>query len=183
MSPEESKQDEAQAVDVDSQQEESQADDQQRAPSDTDSLRDELQEANDRVLRMQAELDNVRKRHARDGEQQRLYASFDLIRDLLPVLDNLQRAIESAEKNEESGGMLDGVKMVMKHMVATLAQHHCHEINALGEPFDPNYHEAILQQPSTEHAPGTVMGVTQTGYRLHDRVIRPSQVIVAASAQ
>ena len=101
-----------------------------------------------------------------------------LIRDLLPVLDNLQRAI-AAEQGSENNGLLQGVQMVADQLTMTLDQHHCKNIAAEGEPFDPMRHEALLQQPSDEHPAGTVMQVAQTGYQLHDRVIRPAHVIVS----
>ena len=76
----------------------------------------------------------------------------------------------------------DGFQLVKEQLKTVLAQHHCTEIEALHQPFDPHQHEAILQQPSAEHPPGTVLDVVQVGYQLHDRVVRPSQVIVAAAA-
>jgi molecular chaperone GrpE len=142
---------------------------------------DELREANDRALRTQAELENYRRRARREMEDLQRYAGLPLLRDLIPVLDNMQRAIDAAEKAEESSSLLDGLKLVMQQMQSILQQHHCLPIDALGKPFDPNCHEAISQQPSEEHPPGTVMLVAQTGYQLRDRVVRPSQVIVSTA--
>jgi molecular chaperone GrpE len=138
--------------------------------------------ANDRALRCQAELDNYRKRASRDLQDQLRYAELPLMRDLLPVLDNIQRAIEAAEKSSEGGGLLDGVKLVAQQLQDVLARHHCVKIEALHAPFDPHSHQAILQQPSREHPANTVILVTQEGYRLHDRVVRPSQVIVSTNS-
>ena len=146
-----------------------------------ESLRTELNEAQDRALRMQAELENYRKRAAREMQEQRRYAQLPLMRDLLPVLDNMDRAIEAAEKTHDTADLLEGVKMVARQLAEVLERHHCVRIRALGEPFDPHLHEAILQQPSDEHPGGTVMQVTQTGFLLHDRVVRPSQVIVSGA--
>jgi molecular chaperone GrpE len=132
------------------------------------------------LLRTQAELENFRKRARRELEDAQRYASLSLMRDLLPVLDNLNRAIEAAETSESAAGLLDGVKMVADQFGNVLKQYHCVPIDAAGEHFDPNVHEAIAQLPSEEYAAGSVMSVAQTGYVLHDRVVRPSQVIVAA---
>lgn len=144
-------------------------------------LRADLEDASDRVLRAQAELDNFRKRARRELEDERRYAAMPLLRDLLPVLDDIYRAIDAAEKSEQGAGLLDGVRLVAQHLESALAKHDCKRIAALGEPFDPAYHEAISQQPSAEHPPGTVTLVASEGYLLHDRVVRPAQVIVSTS--
>lgn len=152
-----------------------------QAGSQIDGLRAELEEAKDRALRAQAELENYRKRVARQMEEERRYANVPLIRDLLPVWDNIGRAIEAAEKAHETASLLEGFKMVAGQLEGVLARHRCTRIEALDEPFDPNLHEAISQQPSDSHAAGTVLMVTQVGFRLHDRVVRPSQVVVSAA--
>ena len=133
-------------------------------------------------MRCQAELDNYRKRAAREMEDHVRYANIGLIRDLLPVLDNIQRAIEAAEKSTDGSGLLDGVKLVAQQLHGMLEQHHCVKIEALHAPFDPHLHHAILQQPAHEHPANTVIMVTQDGYQLHDRVVRPSQVIVSTNS-
>jgi molecular chaperone GrpE len=142
-------------------------------------LQAELQAAMDRELRCHAELDNFRKRAARELEDCRRYADLSLLRDLLPVLDDVERAIQAAQQNAEAGALLDGFKMVQQHLEDVLKRHHCQPIEALGAPFDPHLHHAVMQQPSDEHPANTVVVVTQNGYRLHDRVVRPSQVIVS----
>ena len=147
-----------------------------------DQLRADLEGARDRVLRSQAELENYRKRAAREIEDHRRYANLPLIRDLLPVLDNLERSIAAAETAPDVAGFLAGVKLVAKQFEDTLVRYHCVRIPALHQPFDPNLHHAILQQPSTEFPPHTVLTVTQSGFQLHERVVRPSQVIVSAAA-
>lgn len=141
----------------------------------------ELDESRQKYARLQAELENFRKRMMRSMDEERRYADLPLLRDLLPVVDNLQRAISAAEKHENASGLLDGVKMVADQLGGVLQRHHCTAIEALDAPFDPHLHEAIAQHPSPTHAPGHVCLVTQVGYQLHDRVIRPSQVIVAAA--
>lgn len=144
------------------------------------SLRAELEAANDRLLRSQAELDNFRKRTRRDMEEERRYAGLPLLRDLLTVVDNLQRAIDAAEQDENNAGLLEGVRMVATQLTGVLEQHNCKPIEAVGAAFDPNLHEAIGHEPTDEHPANTVARDLQTGYALHDRVIRPSQVFIAA---
>jgi molecular chaperone GrpE len=146
-----------------------------------EQLRDELQRCKDQSLRCHAELENYRKRAAREMDEHRRYANMGLLRDLLPVLDNVQRAIDAAEKSTDVNGLLDGVKLVAQQLQVVLQQHHCVKIEALGAAFDPNLHHAILQQPSPDHPANTVIMVTQDGYQLHDRVVRPSQVIVSTN--
>jgi len=146
-------------------------------------VRDEAAEYKDRWLRSQAELDNYRKRAQREMADGRRYAGLDLLRDLLPVLDNLQRAVESAEKSADSSSLLQGVQMVRQQLETLFQQHQCQVIDALHQPFDPAWHEAILQMPNAEHPANTVIQVTRQGYRLHDRVVRPSQVIVSSQPQ
>lgn len=141
----------------------------------------ELDDTRQKYVRLQAELENFRKRMMRSMDEERRYADLPLLRDLLPVVDNLQRAITAAEKHENVVGLLDGVKMVADQLEGVLQRHHCTPIEALDTPFDPHLHEAIAQHPSPTHAPGHVCLVTQVGYQLHDRVIRPAQVIVAAA--
>jgi molecular chaperone GrpE len=142
-------------------------------------LRAELATAKDRELRCHAELDNYRKRAARELEERLRYANLGLLRDLLPVLDNVERAIQAAETNAEAGALVDGFKLVCQQLEDVLDRHHCKRIEALHTPFDPHVHHAMLQQPSEEHPANTVLMVTQNGYQLHDRVVRPSQVIVS----
>jgi molecular chaperone GrpE len=144
-------------------------------------LRAELAAAKDGELRAHAELDNVRKRAARELTERLRYANLSLLRDLLPVLDNVDRAIEAGEKSVDAAALLEGFKMVNQQLAEVLNRHHCTRIEALHTPFDPNLHHAIMQQPSEEHPANTVLMVTQNGYQLHDRVVRPSQVIVSTT--
>ena len=113
-----------------------------------EQLRTDLEAARDRVLRSQAELENYRKRAAREIEENRRYAELPLIRDLLPVLDNIERAIAAAEKSQDVAVLLDGIKLVARQFEEVLARHHCQRIGALHLPFDPHLHHAISQQPS-----------------------------------
>lgn len=156
------------------------------AAHDTDAtllaLQQALRSAEAEVLRSHAELENYRKRARRDMEEERRYACLPLMRDLLPVMDNLNRALAHAAQAGESEALLSGVRMVVQELASTLEKHHCYLVEAEGVPFDPNYHEAIGQQPSTEVEAGHVAHVVTNGYRLHDRVIRPSQVLVSMGA-
>lgn len=142
-------------------------------------LRDELGEARNRELRCQAELDNFRKRAAREYQDGLRYANLPLLQDILPVIDNIDRAIEAAEKNADADSLLEGFKLVRQQLEDVLKRHKCERIEALETAFDPNLHHAVMQQPSADHPPNTVLIVTQNGYKLHDRVVRPSQVIVS----
>jgi molecular chaperone GrpE len=145
------------------------------------TLREELAAAKDRALRTQAELENYRKRMRKELDDERRYAQLPLLSDILPVIDNVNRAIQAAEKSPDVGGLLAGFKMVAQQLENVLSRHHCQRIDALHKPFDPHLHAAILQQPSGEHPPNTVIQVAQDGYQLHDRVLRPAQVIVSTS--
>lgn len=146
-------------------------------PATLDAVR---QEAEARVLRAQAELENFRKRMRREMEDERRYASLPLMRDLLSVLDNLHRALGVAgPASPESGGLVDGVRMVAQELRGVLEKHHCRQIPAQGQPFDPNFHAAIGQVPDSDDPPGTVVQVAVEGFQLHDRVVRPAQVFVS----
>ncbi len=148
--------------------------------SETDALQQELNETKQRLLRTHADLENYRKRSSRELETERRYAAMPLLKDLLPVTDDIKRAIAAAEASEGDSGLLEGFRLVAQQLSSVLAKNHCTEIPAEGEEFDPNVHEAISYLPSADHEPNTVMNVTSTGYKLHDRIVRPSQVVVAA---
>ncbi|MBA2117759.1 nucleotide exchange factor GrpE [Bremerella alba] len=142
-------------------------------------LKQGLVDAEKRVLLAQADLENYRKRVRRERDDELKFANSPLLNDLLPVVDNLQRALQSVENSDEAGGIIDGIKLVEKQLLEAMKKRGCEPIQAEGQSFDPNFHEAILQQPSADVAPGTVLQVTQQGYKLYDRCIRASQVIVS----
>ncbi|MCI0359362.1 MAG: nucleotide exchange factor GrpE [Planctomycetaceae bacterium] len=154
-------------------------------------LETQLKDASERALRAQAELENYRKRAQRELADERRYAVVPLVRDLLPVVDNLQRAIDATPTRSASeagtssdttmalASLLEGVQLVATQLEAVLKQHGCLPIETVGAPFDPNQHQAIAQEPSAEHPAGTVTRAAQVGYKLHDRVIRPAQVFVS----
>ncbi|MDX1944455.1 MAG: nucleotide exchange factor GrpE [Pirellulaceae bacterium] len=148
----------------------------------TAELESQLREANEKALRTQAELENYRKRMQRELADERRYAVVPLVRDLLAVVDNLERAIEAAQKSSEGTGLLEGVKMVATQLDTILKQHQCVRIETVGVPFDPHQHQAIAQEPSDQYPAGTVTRGVQSGYKLYDRVIRPAQVFVSTGA-
>jgi molecular chaperone GrpE len=150
------------------------------AASHGQDLAAELATANDRALRLQAEMQNLRNRTSREIADERRYAALPILRDLLPVLDNIDRAIEAAAKAGESENLLAGFRLVKQQLETVLGRHQCEPIKAEGEPFDPHFHEAILHQPSADVPADHVVMVTQPGYKLHDRVVRPAQVIVSS---
>jgi molecular chaperone GrpE len=144
-----------------------------------DRLREAADSADKRVLMAQAEAENFRKRMRRDYEDQLKYAPKGVIIDILEVRDNLIRALEAADAAADSAGLKEGVAMVAKQLDDQLAKHGVKEIPAAGELFDPNFHEAISQMPSEEHAAGMIAHVAATGFQMYERVIRPSQVVVS----
>ncbi len=131
----------------------------------------------DLAQRVQADFENYRKRSAREQERLVAHAHERLVRELLPVLDDLERALEAAERHEEAQ-LVEGVKLVEKSLRASLAKEGLAEIDTDG-PFDPHVHEALLTQPSDASASGSILEVVQRGYRVGDRVVRPARVIVA----
>ncbi len=143
-------------------------------------LEEELKETRDRLLRAHAELDNYRKRAARELEDQRRYAELTLLRDLIPVLDNMHRAVQAAQNATDPQGLIQGFQMVTAQLEEVLARHHCLRIEAEGQPFEPHFHEAVAQEHSTEVPANTVLRVLQQGYRLFDRVVRPARVVVCS---
>lgn len=145
---------------------------------------DRIAELEREVLRSRAELENFRKRMQRDMEQQLKYSNLPLIRELLDVIDNLRRAIEASGNSggENEQALRKGVEMVTEQMASTLSKYGCQPIVSLGTEFDPNLHEAIAQMPSEEHPKGAVAQEVAVGYRLFDRVVRPSNVIVSSGS-
>ena len=139
---------------------------------------DRATETEKKVLRLQADMENLRRRTRRETEDAIRYAAIPLVTDLLETIDNLDRALSTAESSDADQGLLEGVKMVRQQMEAVLEKHGCTKIESVGAEFDPNLHEAIQMQPSDEPA-NTVIQELRAGYRLHERVIRPSQVFIS----
>jgi molecular chaperone GrpE len=144
-----------------------------------DALEHQIAELKDRELKAQAELENFRRRILRDVDLQLKFAALPFVRDLLEVVDNLHRATESTASGSGAEGVVAGVRLVQQQLASVLAKHHCAPIESVGKAFDPNVHQAIAQHASQEFPAGTVMMETSMGYMMHDRVIRPSMVIVS----
>jgi len=142
-------------------------------------LEQQQKETYDRFLRATADLDNFRKRSRREVQDARTDARASALREILPVVDNLERALQHAEASREPGGVLEGVKLVLRQFAQALERCEVVPIEAEGLAFDPNVHEAISQLETEEHAPGTIMHVMQRGYRIGQRLLRPSMVVVA----
>jgi molecular chaperone GrpE len=143
-----------------------------------ESLRAELQQARDQMLRALAELDNVRKRAQRDVEQAHRYALEKFAAELLPVKDSLELAVENASRADASQ-LAEGQAATLKLLAKALERGGIVEIDPLGQPFDANQHEAMAAQPSDTAEPNSVLSVVQRGYSLNGRLLRPARVIVA----
>ena len=137
----------------------------------------------DRFLRQVAELENLKRRNARDREELSRFANESLIKDLLPVVDNLERAVAHASGGGNGKPIVEGVEMVLKGLLDVLAKHGVAQISALGQSFDPTKHEAISQVESDTHEPNAVVEELHKGYSLHERLLRPALVSVAKPAK
>lgn len=146
-----------------------------------DELRRELASSHDRLLRALAETENVRRRAQRDRDESVKYAAEALLRDIVPVLDNLDRGLDAARTAGDTGRVIDGIELVRREFLKVLERHGVTRYSALGQRFDPNQHEAIARVVSVDSEPDTVVGETVPGYSLRGRVIRPAQVAVAAA--
>ena len=133
----------------------------------------------DALQRLKAEFENYRRRTERDRQAVVVGAQREFVRGLLPVMDNLERAV--AALGDRGGEIVAGLEMVRGQLASLLAGHGVEEIAAGGEAFDPNVHEAVAQIPAPEHPEGAVVEVIEKGYRISDHVLRPSRVVVAAA--
>ena len=133
----------------------------------------------DRFVRQVAELENFKKRATREKDEAVRFANESLVRDLLPVIDNLERAVAHAQGGGNGKPLVEGVEMVLKGLLDVLAKHGVAQILAVGQPFDPEKHEAMAQVESENHAPNTVIEEHHKGYLLKDRLLRPALVTVA----
>ncbi len=149
--------------------------------SDVETLRRQLDEKQDRLLRALAEADNVRRRAQRDREEYLKYANESLLRDLIPVLDNLDRALEAARQRGDAASVVEGVELVQREFRRVLERHGVTRYSALGEPFDPTRHEAVARVITKDAAPNTVVSEQLPGYLLHGRLLRAALVAVAAA--
>lgn len=148
-------------------------------PSPLEALQAKVDENWDRYLRTAAELENVRKRASRDVENAHKFALERMSKELLAVKDSLEMGLASAD-NADTAALLAGSAATLKLLGTTLQQFGIEELDPVGEPFDPEYHEAISMQPSDDVEPGSVVSVVQKGYALNGRLLRPAMVIVAA---
>lgn len=146
-------------------------------------LRAELAEAEKRVLIAHADLDNFRRRNLRETQEQIRYASSTLMTEILEAVDNLGRAVDSYDTDKNGDGLNEGVKLIAGQISAILQKHGCEKIEAVGNPFDPNLHQALQMQPSAEFEANIVSADLRSGFKLHDRVLRPSQVFVSTGPQ
>lgn len=139
-----------------------------------------LQSEQDRFTRLYAEFENYKKRTAREMGEFRKYATESLVKELIPVVDNLERAISSSgEDTQDKSCILEGVEMTRKEILRVLEKYEVKSIEAMGMPFDPNFHEAVGQEESETEEDNIVVRELLKGYTMHDRLIRPSMVIVS----
>ena len=138
---------------------------------------DRLKDTHERFLRSAAEFDNFKKRSLKEKEDSQKFGSERLLKDFLPVMDNLERALDHAEQHDLKQ-VIEGVRLVQKLFETTLAKHGVTGFSAVGKPFDPSFHEALMQQES-DQPQGTVVSEMARGYKLHDRLVRPAAVVVA----
>jgi molecular chaperone GrpE len=140
----------------------------------------EAQENYDKYLRVFAEFDNYKKRSTREMNDFRKYANEALLRDMLTVVDNLERAINSSNDHaEDTSSIVEGVRMTLGGILDLIEKHHVAPIESEGKPFDPQFHQAFQQEESEDHPSNTVLKEFQKGYLLHDRLLRPSMVVVS----
>lgn len=136
----------------------------------------------DLYLRALADLENYRKRSQREKEDAFRYANDNILRNIIPVLDNLERAIEHAQAvNEDQGGLFEGVEMTLEQFRKVLESSGVKPVETLGQSFDPNFHQAMGQIPTGGHPPNTVVQELQKGYLLNERLLRPAMVMVATA--
>ena len=146
-------------------------------------LREQLAEAQDKLLRAKAETQNVAKRAQQEHAAAIRYGNADMLRALLPVADDFERTLQAAADTDQIDVVVAGVKLVYDKLMKLLKDNAVEAIEATGRPFDPTEHSAVMQQESDEHEPGTVVQEAQRGYRYRDRVLRPSQVIVSKAKE
>ena len=144
-----------------------------------EKAREEARQSHERWLRERADLENLKKRIARERAETMKFANESVLRDLLPIVDNLERAVAHAESGGDGQPLVEGVALVLKSLHDVLERHGVKRIEAKGTPFDPAQHEAMAHVESTEHEPNSVIEEHQPGYRLKERLLRPALVSVA----
>jgi len=136
-------------------------------------------ESYDRFLRVSADFENYKKRSSREMSEFRKYANESLIRDLLPIVDNLERAIVSASDHKDIDSFVEGVNLTFNEVMKVLERFSVKPIDAVGMPFDPTYHQAVMQEPDDDKPENTIIRELQKGYTIHDRLLRPTMVVVS----
>ena len=145
-----------------------------------EALAAEVDRWKDLAYRSQAELDNFRKRSARESQEARAYANSSLLISLFPILDNFEMGLEAARAESEKSMVFMGMSMVQRQLADFLREQGIQEVEALHKVFDPNLHDAVSQEASAEHPEGIALRVTRRGFKLKDRLLRPSSVIVSS---
>lgn len=163
-------------------QEQAEVVDQQTEPVDPEAVEAELAKVKDQLLRSIAESENIRRRASRDVENAHKFAVEKLLNDLFPVLDSLEKAVETATQTTGAEAIAEGVELSLKMFVSTLEKSGVAQIDPLGEPFDPQHHEAMAMVPNPDAEPNSVMEVMQKGYLLNERLVRAAKVIVVKAA-
>lgn len=144
-----------------------------------EELRKELEEQQQRLVRMQADYDNFRRRTRQEKEDFAKYAASDVIEQLLPVLDNFGRALDAADSSNDFDALFKGVDMIFRQLQQVLEHNGLQEMDAVGQPFNPEYHEAVMKVEDTEHEEGIIVEQLQKGYMFKDKVLRPAMVKVS----
>ena len=145
-----------------------------------ETARKEAKENHDRYLRLYADFENYKKRTVREAEDYRKFANETLIKEMLTIVDNLERAVDSSNNHSEDQTLIvEGVQMTLKAIWSILERFHVTPIDAMGKPFDPRFHQAFQQEESEDYPENTVLREFQKGYQLYDRLLRPSMVIVS----
>jgi molecular chaperone GrpE len=142
---------------------------------------EEAKQSYDRYLRVSADFENYKKRSAREMDDFRKFANQSLVKELLPIVDNLELAIKSAQENKNVDNcLLEGVDLTLKEILKIFEKYNVKPIEALGKTFDPRYHEAVMREETDKHPENVITNEMQKGYLIHDRLLRPSMVVVAA---
>lgn len=154
----------------------------QASPGQVTAKEEELKALNDKYLRLAAEFDNYKRLAQRDQRDQIRFGNEQLLRELLPVVDNLERAIKAAKGATSSEGLIQGVDLTLKQLQGVLGKFGVQSIPTMGQPFDPSGHQAVATVPSSQVPDQHVVEEFQRGYRLHDRILRPAMVTVSSGA-
>ena len=143
----------------------------------------EIKEHHDRLLRLAADFENYKERAAKEKEEWTNFANEDLIRAILPFIDNLERAVNHAQKVSDTGVLIEGVRLTLQHLLQTLNKFGLSTFESVGKPFDPTVHEAMLVVETDQHEPNQVVEEFQKGYLLNDRLLRPATVSVSKAPE